>query len=111
MKLLFDNNLSPKLVEKQLADVFPDSSHVRLLGFSSASDLRVWEIAQTRGYTLVSKDSDFNDLVTAKGFPQKLIWLHIVNCTTAELAALLLRHHDVIATFVQDDNVGLLEIF
>jgi predicted nuclease of predicted toxin-antitoxin system len=31
MKLLFDQNLSPKLV-RRLADLFPDSSHVQAVG-------------------------------------------------------------------------------
>lgn len=40
MKLLFDQNLSPKLV-KRLADVFPSSSHVQSLGLDGASDDQV----------------------------------------------------------------------
>ena len=37
MKLLFDQNLSFKLCE-QLASLFPESSHVRLLGLEKADD-------------------------------------------------------------------------
>ena len=37
MKLLFDQNLSPKLVHR-LADLFPDSSHVQLVGLDRAGD-------------------------------------------------------------------------
>ena len=37
MKLLFDQNLSFKLC-RQLADIFPDSSQVRLLGLAEADD-------------------------------------------------------------------------
>ena len=37
MKLLFDQNLSPRLVA-QLADVFADSLHVRQAGLDRAND-------------------------------------------------------------------------
>jgi predicted nuclease of predicted toxin-antitoxin system len=37
MKLLFDQNLSPKLASR-LADLFPGSSHVQTLGLDCASD-------------------------------------------------------------------------
>jgi len=42
MKLLFDQNLSPKLV-RLLEDLFPDSVHVRDVGLKSADDLIVWK--------------------------------------------------------------------
>jgi predicted nuclease of predicted toxin-antitoxin system len=74
MKLLLDNNLSPKLVSK-LVNTFPDSSHVALLGLDTASDLQVWNIAQQQGYCLVTKDADFNELLAAKDFPPKIIWI------------------------------------
>jgi predicted nuclease of predicted toxin-antitoxin system len=41
MKLLFDQNLSPRLVA-HLADVFPDSQHVFQLGLGRASDNDIW---------------------------------------------------------------------
>lgn len=41
MKLLFDQNLSFKLCVK-LADFFPDSNQVRLLGLDQAEDRTVW---------------------------------------------------------------------
>jgi predicted nuclease of predicted toxin-antitoxin system len=44
MKLLFDQNLSHKLVDR-LADVFPDSLHVRDIGMKSASDPAIVEQA------------------------------------------------------------------
>jgi predicted nuclease of predicted toxin-antitoxin system len=38
MKLLLDNNLSPKLLPR-LADLYPESSHVARLGLDRTSDL------------------------------------------------------------------------
>ncbi|HKQ73459.1 MAG TPA: DUF5615 family PIN-like protein [Blastocatellia bacterium] len=37
MKLLFDQNLSPRL-PRLLADIFPDSAHIRELGMRDATD-------------------------------------------------------------------------
>lgn len=64
-----------------------------------------------KGYTLVSKDYDFNELLTTKGFPPKLIWLKFGNCTTAEAANVLSSRVKAITAFHQDDSAGLLEIY
>jgi predicted nuclease of predicted toxin-antitoxin system len=109
MKLLFDNNLSPKLVTR-LASLFPDSNHVSALQLDTASDLKVWEYARQQGYCLVSKDSDFNELIASNGFPPKLIWIRIGNCTTTEIIELLQTHHEAIVEFGQMATAGLLEL-
>ncbi len=44
MKLLFDQNLSPKLVNG-LADLFPGSSYVQSVGLDCADDDQIWEHA------------------------------------------------------------------
>jgi predicted nuclease of predicted toxin-antitoxin system len=54
MKLLFDQNLSPKLV-KHLADLFPSSSHVQSVGLDCASDDQVWEHSRLNGFAVVTK--------------------------------------------------------
>lgn len=109
MKLLFDHHLSPKLV-KRLAELYPDSSHVATLGLDRASDLEVWKRAQQDGYCLVTKDSDFNDLIASKGFPPKVIWIRLGNCTTAEIASLLQMHQVTIIAFSESDMSGILEL-
>ena len=60
MKLLFDENLSPRL-PTLLDDVFPQSAHVDRVGLGSAPDSSVWEYAKANGYLIVSKDSDFHE--------------------------------------------------
>ena len=60
MKLLFDENLSPKLV-RQLADLFPDSAHVEERGLEASDDRQIWEHAALEGYCIVSEDLDFHD--------------------------------------------------
>jgi predicted nuclease of predicted toxin-antitoxin system len=48
VKLLFEHNLSPRLV-LLLADLFPDCSHVALVGLSRALDDTVWTYAHAEG--------------------------------------------------------------
>lgn len=109
MKLLFDNNLSPKLVN-QLGDLYPESSHVALLGLEEASDKDVWFHAKAENYCLVSKDSDFNELIASQGFPPKLIWIRLGNCTTSQVSTLLKTHHEIIHSFLENDEAAILEL-
>ena len=76
MKLLFDHNLSPSLV-KRLADLYPNSNHLYLMGLDRENDNIIWEIAKQQDYIIVTKDSDFNELLILKGFPPKVIWIRI----------------------------------
>ena len=52
MKLLFDQNLSKKLVSL-LADEFPSSIHVRDAGLTQASDQDLWEYARANDLVIV----------------------------------------------------------
>ena len=109
MKLLFDNNLSQRLVER-LSEVFPDSSHVRLQGLQRANDDAIWRHAGTHGYVIATKDADFNERTTIYGFPPKVIWLRIGNCTTAEVETALRANRDVILEFAEDAERSLLTL-
>ena len=51
MKLLFDENLSPRLVELLAAD-FPGCTHVEFLGMRGLADAVVWNYAGENGYTV-----------------------------------------------------------
>lgn len=53
MKLLFDENLSFRLISL-LSDVFPDSVHVHKIGLGNASDENIWEHARGNTGTRLS---------------------------------------------------------
>ena len=74
MKLLFDQNLSPKL-PRLLADVYAGSLHVREAGLLEAEDSAVWDYARLHGFVIVSKDSDFQARSLLYGSPPKFILL------------------------------------
>ena len=81
MKLLFDHNLSPSLVNR-LRDLYPDSNHVYRLGFDQLPDREIWEYGKRDNFLIVTKDADFSDLSLLRGFPPKIIWIRRGNCKT-----------------------------
>ena len=107
MRLLFDENLSPDLVQR-LGGGYPDSQHLDLTGLKGQSDLEVWEYAARHGFTLVSKDNDFRQLSFLNGPPPKVIWLSVGNARTDAIAALLIRNRERVDAFAADLEGSLL---
>ena len=99
MKLLFDQNLSFKLC-RQLADCFPESNQVRLLGLDRADDVAVWQYAAESGFALMTLVVDFAEMAALRGPPPKVIWLRCGNQRTATIEALLRRHVKAIDALV-----------
>ena len=92
MKLLFDESLSPRLVEL-LRDLFPESESALRNGLARGGDLRILEYASAGNFTLVSTDSDFEDLLSR--IPNvNVIILRSCNYPT-EIAAEVLRRNAI----------------
>jgi predicted nuclease of predicted toxin-antitoxin system len=98
---------NPKLVTR-LADLYPGSSHVSSVGLDRASDVAVWEFARDHDYVIVTKDVDYNNMAVIRGFPPKVLWLLIGNCTTVQVEILIRSHHPNIEAFEQDPILGTL---
>lgn len=109
MKLLFDQNLSPRLVEG-LSDLFPGSEHVYRVGLDRASDAVLWDFARQNGFALVTQDADFSERSYALGHPPKVIWIRLGNCSTAQIESILRSHHQAIASFEEDATVHILTL-
>ena len=107
MKLLLDENLSPKLPHL-IAAQFPNSLHIRDCGLKGATDEVIWEFAHANNFTIVSKDSDFYQRSLFYGSPPKLIWLRMGNCTRDDVVQLLLRHEQEIQALVSDPLESVL---
>jgi predicted nuclease of predicted toxin-antitoxin system len=58
VKLLFDENISQRLVPP-LAAEYPESRHIEDLVERGSTDTGIWEIAKPLGFIVVSKDNDF----------------------------------------------------
>ena len=109
MKLLFDENLSPKL-PLLLQDLFPNSLHVRDVGMKSTIDPVVWNYAMSEDLMIVSKDSDMHDLSLVFGSPPKVIWVRLGNCSTSQVESLLRREFYLISQFYQNPSLSLLAL-
>ena len=109
MKLLFDENLSPKLPSR-LSDIFPDSLHVRDVGMKATTDPIVWDYAKDNNLMIVSKDSDFHQRSFLYGFPPKVIWLRLGNCSTADVERVLRTNFNIIKAFSEDKYVSFLSL-
>jgi predicted nuclease of predicted toxin-antitoxin system len=110
VKLLFDENLSPKL-PRRLAELFPDSSHVRDVNLKSADDPVVWQYAKDNDFTIVSKDSDLHQRSFVLGHPPKLIWIRLGNCSTRDVEELLRHNFLLVTNFNADSDASFLVLY
>jgi len=107
VKLLFDENLSPRLVQA-LEPAYPGSGHVRTLGLRGATDEAIWELARQEAYADISKDNDFRQLSFLHGAPPKVIWLSVGNAGTEAILHFLRSQRAEIQAFDADTEASLL---
>jgi predicted nuclease of predicted toxin-antitoxin system len=109
VRLLFDENLSPAL-PRLLADLFPNSAHLRDLGLVGADDAVIWGMAAHQGFVLVTKDDDFLELSVLRGAPPKVIVIGLGNCRTSAVVALLRAQKLELEQFESDADASLVEL-
>lgn len=107
MKLLLDQNLSPRLCER-LRDICPNVVHVRAIGLQAADDDAIWKYAAQNGFIIVTKDADFNSRAFLFGAPPKVVWIQRGNCSTRDLESFVRGHAPVLVAFDADAEAGLL---
>lgn len=108
--LLLDQNLSPRLINRVI-DLYPNILHTDIVGLRNAPDRDVWEYARRYDYIVVSKDADFSELLLLFGIPPKIVWIRRGNCSTSEIAQLLRDHFEMIETFCDDPESGILALY
>ena len=107
MRLLFDENLAPRLASA-LSDIYPGSHHVTDCGLRGASDSEIWQYARDKGFVIVSIDSDFSQRSSLLGNPPKVVWLRIGNCTTTRADFVLRNTAPRIHAFFADNEQSCL---
>ena len=110
MKLLLDENLSPKLV-RHLAQTFPNSLHVRDVQLDARQDIDIWQWARANGFTILTQDDDFFLLAQLRGQPPKVVCLRFGNRGVRDIAEQLQRQQQLIADFISDSEAPCLELF
>ncbi len=109
MKLLLDENLSPRLVQR-LQALFPGLTHVRDVGLARADDRAIWSWATENGFSVVTTDSDFVALAQRFGWPPKIIHLEQCDFPFRVIEEHLRRNAVRISEFHKDQNAGVLSI-
>jgi predicted nuclease of predicted toxin-antitoxin system len=107
MKLLLDENLSDRIVDKIL-DLYPDSQHVKTLGLINTDDAIIWEFAKMNSFMIISKDSDFHQRSLLYGHPPKFIYLRIGNSPTSKIVQILRDNLSTITQFDSSDTESIL---
>ncbi len=110
MKLLFDQNLSYKIVN-YLPLEYKGSSHVRQLGLQSATDREIWQYAKSENFTIITQDYDFIDLIALQGFPPKVILLRIKNYKVNHITSIFTLNYNRILAFDNDLELGSITIY
>lgn len=108
-RLLFDENLAARLVEL-LRTEYPGSVHVRDVIGPAATDEQIWEYARASEFVIVSKDEDFQRFSVWRGFPPKVIWIQLGNCSSDDVAMLLRNAQALIADFVAHPDAAFLPL-
>jgi predicted nuclease of predicted toxin-antitoxin system len=101
MRLLFDQNISFRIVNK-LNDYFPDCKHVSQVGLKDCEDSDIWSFAHNNDFVIVTFDSDFYDISLINGIPPKIIWIRTGNLTTDEIVQLLKTIKESIFDFINN---------
>jgi predicted nuclease of predicted toxin-antitoxin system len=76
----------------------------------TSDDLEVWQYEKEHGYHIVTQDTDFNDINALKGFPPKIIRINTGNTSTQTIIKLLQNKSDLIKEFLDNEQIGYLEI-
>jgi predicted nuclease of predicted toxin-antitoxin system len=110
LKLLFDQNLSRKLVNR-LAGIFPDSSHVQFHSLTEADDSEIWEFAKGQDFCIVTQDADFAERSRLYGAPPKVIWLRCGNALTSTVEGIFRAGVETVQEFMSSTSLDCLELY
>ena len=97
MRFLLDANLSPQLVSA-LTAAGHASRHVDEIGLLKASDVTIFDRAAADGDVLITADSDFTNLLAARGSsgPSVVLLRHVAELPWREHEALLIANLPVV---------------
>jgi predicted nuclease of predicted toxin-antitoxin system len=89
MKVLLDAQLPPSL-GIWIADQYAvEAVAVRDIGLRDARDQEIFDRAKQLGAVVMTKDSDFVELVHRLGVPPQVVWVTCGNVTTMRLKQIL----------------------
>ena len=111
MKLLFDNNISYRIIKKlQHLDI--EIIHVSFTVLKKpAEDIDIWNYSKINDFTIITFDEDFEELELMHSFPPKVILLKLGNASTNFIAEYLSENISVTEDFYNSTSLGLLKLY
>lgn len=106
MRLWIDAQLPPALASWLTVTFSLEAHSLRELGLRDAKDLEIFMAARAENVVIVTKDSDFIDLVCRLGTPPQILWLTCGNVTNRNLKNLLSATlEEALVRFHQGDSI------
>lgn len=99
------------MLVNQLADIFPDSSHVQFHDLQEKTDTEIWKFARQNEFCIVTQDADFTERSRLYGSSPKVIWLRCGNAPTNQVEALIRSGEQAIQELLNNPNLHCLEIY
>jgi predicted nuclease of predicted toxin-antitoxin system len=108
VKLLFDENLSRRLVEAT-RDLFPGSAHVSQVGLTrGTTDRQIWNYAKQNGFAIITADTDFVTMANTYGPPPKVILLENCDYPTSTAFRIISAQVVLLSQFERDGRSLLI---
>jgi predicted nuclease of predicted toxin-antitoxin system len=89
MNIWVDAQLPPTLAVWLSSNFDLEALALRDIGLRDARDIEIFEAARVTNSVIMTKDSDFVDLVCRLGIPPQIIWLTCGNVTNRNLRRIL----------------------
>jgi predicted nuclease of predicted toxin-antitoxin system len=109
MRIWIDAQLPPQIALWCTQTFGITAVALRDLGLRDARDTQIFKAAREAQAVIMTKDSDFVDLVTRLGTPPQILWVTCGNVTNRRLQEILTRTFPEALTLLQTDQ-AIIEI-
>ncbi|MBL8186522.1 MAG: DUF5615 family PIN-like protein [Acidobacteria bacterium] len=89
MIIWIDAQLSPAIAKWVNENFSVQAKPLKELGLRDSTDRQIFEAAKQAGVVVMTKDSDFIELISRYGSPPQVIWLTCGNTSNARLKQIL----------------------
>lgn len=91
MNIWIDAQLPPSIAAWLSATFGVNAIAIKDLGLRDSQDTEIFAAARTANAVIMTKDSDFVDLVTRLGIPPQILWVTCGNVTNRHLRQVLIQ--------------------
>lgn len=110
MKIWVDAHISPGIAAWINETFTYKAFSLRGLGLRDADDIEIFQKARIEDVILITKDSDFLNLVATRGTPPRVILLRCGNTTNRRLREIFATHlNEAISRFSEGETVVEIE--